>query len=297
MMRSSIGVFEFDEDEVLRLKSATEERVIAADASEWYAGDGTTYTTMCVRLCDGAYFPISYSTTRERFARDEAVCASRCGMPARLFAFRNPGGSVETMTDRDGHSYTAMPTAGQFRRTISPGCTCHAAPWETASLDRHRRYALEAASRENRNEEAQEVMVMSRVTLRDDARRPSLMTASLQASKAAMRDASNPTNTNDQAPSAPSGGPAPSEILAEQFGVEAMAAYSPPIPARNPVMEALASLGEKRRANTINVSQAGPESEVAGRRARLQPIWGNGPESRSAPTGSTARDIFLRNFY
>jgi hypothetical protein len=216
-------------------------------------------------------------------------------MPARLFAFRNPGGSVETMTNRDGHSYTAMPTAGQFRRTMTPGCTCHAAPWETASLDRHRRYALEAASRENKNKEAQEVVATSRVTPGDKARRPSLMTASLQPSTAAMRDASSPTD--DQPTSAPAGGPATSEILSEQFGVEAMAAYAPPIPARNPVMEAPASLGQKRRANTINMSQAGREPEVAGFRARLQPIWGKGPNSRSAPTGSTARDIFLRNFY
>ena len=30
-----------------------------------------TYRTVCVRSCDGYYFPISYATTAERFAGSE----------------------------------------------------------------------------------------------------------------------------------------------------------------------------------------------------------------------------------
>ena len=35
-----------------------------------------TYRTMCVRLCDGYYFPISFSTTSERFPEDAQNCTA-----------------------------------------------------------------------------------------------------------------------------------------------------------------------------------------------------------------------------
>ena len=50
-----------------------------------------TYRTLCVRLCDGYYFPISFSATRDRFARDAKTCETSCGGQARLFVYRNPG--------------------------------------------------------------------------------------------------------------------------------------------------------------------------------------------------------------
>ena len=44
-----------------------------------------TYRTVCVRLCDGYYFPISFSVTADRLGREQAVCESRCGTQGRLF--------------------------------------------------------------------------------------------------------------------------------------------------------------------------------------------------------------------
>src|SRR5690606_21240858 len=37
-----------------------------------------TFRTLCVRTCDGYYFPISFSTTTERFADDERACRAMC---------------------------------------------------------------------------------------------------------------------------------------------------------------------------------------------------------------------------
>jgi len=37
-----------------------------------------TYRTLCVRTCDGFYFPISYSTTPSRFAEDAQACQRVC---------------------------------------------------------------------------------------------------------------------------------------------------------------------------------------------------------------------------
>ncbi len=43
------------------------------------------YKTVCVRMCDGYYFPISASVSRRAFYRDANICRSSCGNEARLF--------------------------------------------------------------------------------------------------------------------------------------------------------------------------------------------------------------------
>lgn len=106
-----------------------------------------TYHTVCVRLCDGAYFPISYATTRDRFRHDEEACKSRCGSPAKLYAYRSSGGSPEDMEDIQGRAYRDLATAFQYRTTYDADCTCKPHPWEEASLQRHRMYAEAAAAK------------------------------------------------------------------------------------------------------------------------------------------------------
>ena len=52
---------------------------------------GVSYRTVCVRLCDGSYFPLSFATTADHFDEDEQLCKSRCGTPAKLYVYKNPG--------------------------------------------------------------------------------------------------------------------------------------------------------------------------------------------------------------
>ncbi len=88
------------------------------------SGNGT-YRTLCVRTCDGYYFPISFSTTSEHFAEDAQNCTSLCpGAEARLFYYQNPGGGPENMTSITGESYSSLPTAFRYRTAIDSACTC-----------------------------------------------------------------------------------------------------------------------------------------------------------------------------
>jgi hypothetical protein len=92
-----------------------------------YAGNGT-YSTVCVRTCDGYYFPISFSTTSDQFPNDARSCEALCpGSEARLFYYPNPGGGPENMTSITGEQYTSLPTAFQYRTSIAPACTCRPA--------------------------------------------------------------------------------------------------------------------------------------------------------------------------
>jgi hypothetical protein len=86
-----------------------------------------TYRTLCVRTCDGYYFPISFSTVQSKFAQDEQLCQSMCpGTEVSLYIHRNPGEDSEQMVSLAGQPYTALPTAFKYRKEYNAACTCHA---------------------------------------------------------------------------------------------------------------------------------------------------------------------------
>lgn len=107
--------------------------------------DQSTYRTVCVRLCDGAFFPLSFSTTTENFSDDADRCSRSCGTEARLFVYRNPGSDIEDMEDLDGRPYKKLATAFRYKTKYDEACKCRPHPWEEASTTRHKVYALEAA--------------------------------------------------------------------------------------------------------------------------------------------------------
>ncbi len=87
-----------------------------------------TYRTLCVRLCDGYYFPVSFSTLPNHFPRDADVCQSRCAAPTELYFHQNPGGSIDQMvSQRTQQPYTMLRTAFRYRKEFVPGCSCKAA--------------------------------------------------------------------------------------------------------------------------------------------------------------------------
>jgi hypothetical protein len=83
-----------------------------------------SYRTMCVRLCDGYYFPISFSTLGSRFGEDAAKCEDQCAAPTQLFVYRNPGEDVEQMVSLDGTPYNEIPNAWRNRKQYVKGCSC-----------------------------------------------------------------------------------------------------------------------------------------------------------------------------
>lgn len=93
--------------------------------------DGTgygTYRTLCVRTCDGYYFPLSFSTVPSQFGADAATCQSMCpGSEVELYTYRNPGEDVSQMVSLTGQPYSALPTAFKYRTSYDKACTCHSA--------------------------------------------------------------------------------------------------------------------------------------------------------------------------
>ena len=80
------------------------------------------YRTLCVRTCDGYYFPISFSTNRSRFKIDEAVCQSMYGgEPSELFVHQN-GAASDTAVSLKGEPITTATNAFAYRHFFSPSC-------------------------------------------------------------------------------------------------------------------------------------------------------------------------------
>jgi hypothetical protein len=92
-----------------------------------------TYRTLCVRLCDGYYFPVSFSTLPNHFQRDADACQSQCAAPAELYYHQNPGGAVEQMVSATSQQpYTSLKTAWRYRKEYVSGCSCKAAEYQPA---------------------------------------------------------------------------------------------------------------------------------------------------------------------
>lgn len=91
------------------------------------ASGGGAYRTLCVRACDGYFWPISYQTSARHFAKDADTCRSACpGREVSLYVHRNPGGGSDDAVSLSGKPYTALKTAYRFRREFDRTCGCQA---------------------------------------------------------------------------------------------------------------------------------------------------------------------------
>ncbi|MGF1650492.1 MAG: DUF2865 domain-containing protein [Hyphomicrobiaceae bacterium] len=98
------------------------------------------YRTLCVRLCDGYYFPISFAATRSNFSRDQKVCEARCPGQAVLFHVPSPAGDIADARDKSGKLYKELPTAFRYRKALVNACACRPPPWSVEERLRHAMY-------------------------------------------------------------------------------------------------------------------------------------------------------------
>lgn len=115
------------------IKETPEEEVIADDRPDARIGTLTgNFRTLCVRTCDGYYFPISYSVPPSAFERDGKACAAMCpGTEVELHYHRVPGEEPADMVSAvTGIPYREMSTAFRYREPgakFPPSCGCTAA--------------------------------------------------------------------------------------------------------------------------------------------------------------------------
>jgi hypothetical protein len=84
------------------------------------------YRTICVRLCDGYYWPISFSATPAKFLDDARACQSSCpATEVALYAHRNPGEDAnQAVSTTTQLPYTGLPNAFKYRQAFDNACSC-----------------------------------------------------------------------------------------------------------------------------------------------------------------------------
>jgi hypothetical protein len=108
-----------------------EEGTAPAGGNQYGALPFATYRTLCVRLCDGYYFPVSFSTLPNHFQRDAEICQSKCAAPVQLYYHQNPGGAVEQAVAADtSEPYAKLKTAFRYRKEYVQGCSCKEAEYK-----------------------------------------------------------------------------------------------------------------------------------------------------------------------
>ncbi len=93
------------------------------------------YRSVCVRLCDGFFYPISYVTSGARLAQDATQCQSNCAAPAELYVYRNPGQEIEQAVSLNGSAYMDLPVALRFRKEFVNGCSCKQAEYNPTEIE------------------------------------------------------------------------------------------------------------------------------------------------------------------
>lgn len=79
---------------------------------------------ICVRTCDGFYFPISAKARDSNLEDLETLCKALCpNVEAKLYT-RAPWGSLEGALSIAGESYPELENAYKFQKTYDHACTC-----------------------------------------------------------------------------------------------------------------------------------------------------------------------------
>jgi hypothetical protein len=79
---------------------------------------------VCVRSCDGAFFPVSYSASQGRLTGLEDMCRALCpNADVSLYTYP-PSGQIEQAVSINGARYMESPNALKYRQSVDPTCSC-----------------------------------------------------------------------------------------------------------------------------------------------------------------------------
>jgi hypothetical protein len=105
-----------------------EEGVVADQRPEQPENDGNGAIggsqALCVRSCDGGFFPLNFSARSASTNDLQQMCQALCpNTPVQLFT-RNPRSDISTALGADGTAYQDLPNALKYAKAFDPACAC-----------------------------------------------------------------------------------------------------------------------------------------------------------------------------
>lgn len=94
---------------------------------------------VCVRTCDGGFFPVSYSARRANLADLQEMCTALCPA-AEVKLYTRSMRDMKTAVSIDGEPYTSLENAFKYEKTVVPQCSCRkpGQSWAEALVDAER---------------------------------------------------------------------------------------------------------------------------------------------------------------
>jgi hypothetical protein len=89
---------------------------------EWRAQGGSE--AICVRQCDGGFFPVSYSAYRGNLQDLNALCQAECPNAEASLYTKSAWRDVETAISLEGEPYMNLPNALKFQKQRVAACSC-----------------------------------------------------------------------------------------------------------------------------------------------------------------------------
>lgn len=81
---------------------------------------------VCVRTCDGYFFPVSYSAGSQSPDRLADLCNAQCpNAETEVFTY-SPSRDITEAVSANGTPYTSLRNALRYRKTFDPACSCRA---------------------------------------------------------------------------------------------------------------------------------------------------------------------------
>ncbi|MBV8568098.1 MAG: DUF2865 domain-containing protein [Methylobacteriaceae bacterium] len=94
-------------------------------STSYAEGYGLGGRAVCVRLCDGYFFPVGDVRDQASLQAQEAMCSGLCpDAPTRLYTVPPGADGIEGAVSRDGHPYSALPVALRYTHAVDDACTC-----------------------------------------------------------------------------------------------------------------------------------------------------------------------------
>jgi hypothetical protein len=205
------------------------------------------YRSVCVRLCDGFFYPISYSTYSSHLAQEADQCQSSCAAPAELYVYRNPGQEIEQAISLNGSAYMDLPVALRFRKEYVQGCSCKQVEYNPTEIEAaNKRAEADAASQPVKGKGK------GKVAAKPPAPAPTAAPAQAPADQAAP-------------PAAPAG-----DQQAPQLNLDVTGSTAPPSPAPEAELEVVPP-AQTPPAASASAQPAASQSTVAKKTAKPAP--------------------------
>jgi hypothetical protein len=157
---------------------------------------------ICVRTCDGGFFPLPISARHSGESLSE-LCSALCpGTEATVFT-RSPSAEIKTAMSLDGKPYMDLPNALKFEKSYSATCSCRPAGKSWAEV-------LDKAEEVLGNQRKGDIVVTQEKA--DEMSRPKLDPKARAAllNQTPGTAAPGPSQPGE---AAPAGGPAPNDMI------------------------------------------------------------------------------------